>query len=243
MPFIIHRKPPYHIYVEEGVSGAMAHVAQLPGCFATGSTASQALGATPRAITDFLLWLRGHHEPLVPEAHISRPSMADLFVAEVRQEGAATIAGSTAALFEFDKEAWNDEKLERTLRWLNYSRADLLAAVGDLTQAELKARPLTAGRTWYSTLRHIADAEYGYINGVAGPLGEEEAITGAHPADIRACLRAVRELMERHARAVPSDMRASVILPVWAARPEEAWTLARALRRALEHERQHTREL
>ena len=45
----------------------MAHVAELPGCFATGRDASQAAGAVPAAIAGFLVWLRGHSEPLVPE--------------------------------------------------------------------------------------------------------------------------------------------------------------------------------
>src|SRR4051812_5134447 len=105
----------------------MAHVAELPGCFAVGRDAPRAVAATPSAIAEFLSWLRRYREPLVPEAHIARPSVADLFVAEIRREGAPTEAGNKATLFEFDKADWNDEKLERTLRWLGYSRADLLA--------------------------------------------------------------------------------------------------------------------
>src|SRR6266508_4043559 len=117
MPFIIHRKPPYRVYIEEGPSGAMAHVAELPGCFTVGRDAARAGGAVPATIVGFLSWLRAHREPLVPEASVSRPSMADLFVAEVRTNGTPTVAGSKAALFEFDKALWDDEKVERTLRW------------------------------------------------------------------------------------------------------------------------------
>src|SRR5215216_4575403 len=93
MPFIIHRKPPYRVYVEAGTGGAMAHVAELPGCCAVGSNAARAAAAAPAAIAEFLTWLRGHREPLVPEAHVSKPSMADLFVAEVRTEGAPLQVG------------------------------------------------------------------------------------------------------------------------------------------------------
>src|SRR5438876_193217 len=140
MPFIIHRKPPYRVYVEEGLGGAMAHVGELPGCFAVGSGAAKAVGAVPGAITGFLAWLREHREPLVPEAYVTRPSVADLYVAEVRSGGAPTVAGSRAALFEFDKVAWDDEKLERALRWLGYSRTDLLSRIEGLIEAELKSR-------------------------------------------------------------------------------------------------------
>ena len=56
MPFVINRKPPYRVFVEEGLGGAMAHVAELPGCFAVGSSAARAAAGTPAAIAQFLQW-------------------------------------------------------------------------------------------------------------------------------------------------------------------------------------------
>src|SRR5687768_556478 len=159
MTFIIHRKPPYRIYVEEGPGGAMAHVAELPGCFAVGSDASRAVAGIPKAIVAFLAWLRKHREPLVPEALVSRPSMADLYVAEVISEGAPLQAGSRAAIFDFDKTAWNDEKFERTLRWLSYSRTDLLSTIEGMDEPALKSRHLVPDRTLWDTLWHVANAE------------------------------------------------------------------------------------
>lgn len=243
MSFIIHRKPPYRVYVEEGQSGTMAHVAELPGCFSTGSNASKAVAAMPKAITGFLAWLRAHHEPLVPEAHVARPSVADLFIAEVRTEGAPMIAGSTAALFSFDEIPWDDEKLERALRWLTYSRADLLAKVSNLTETEMESRQLAPGRTLRQTLRHIANAEYGYINRVAGPLNSSEPVTDNHPSNVIERLAATRDILQRYARAIPPERRGDVIYPTWANRPHEPWTLQKALRRALEHELEHLAEL
>src|SRR5438552_8765668 len=156
VPFIIHRKPPYRVYIEEAPSGAMAHVAELPGCFGVGRDAARASGAVPAAIAGCLVWLRPHRERLVPEASVSRPSMADLFVAEVRTEGAPTVAGNRAELFEFDKALWDDEKVERTLRWLGYSRADLLATIEGFSETKLKARYVQPDRTVWDTLRHVA---------------------------------------------------------------------------------------
>lgn len=243
MPFVINQKRPYRIYVEEGASGAMAHVAELPGCFALGSNAPLAVAAMPKAITDFLQWLRAHREPLVPEASVSRPTMSDLSVAEVRTEGAPTKAGSRAALFDFDAVAWDDYKLERTLRWLGYSRADLLAKVDGLNEAELKARHIYPDRTVWQTLWHIANAEFGYINRVAGPLEGIEPVTDSEPSDVHERLQVIREIFVRRARAIPPEKRADLVYPTWASRPDEPWTLAKALRRALEHEREHLREL
>lgn len=221
----------------------MAHVAELPGCFAVGSDAARAAGAAPVAITQFLAWLKAHREPLVPEAHISRPSMADIFVAEVRAEGAPTTVGSRAALFEFDKATWDDEKVERALRWLGYSRADLLSRIVGLGDAELKSRYVAPGRSLWDTLWHVANAEYSYVNRIAGPLDNVEGVTNTEPADVRERLAVVREILERRVRAIPPEKRVEVIHPRWANRPDEPWTLPKALRRALEHELEHLAEI
>lgn len=222
----------------------MAHVAELPGCFAGGSTAPQAVGAVPMAIVGFLQGLKRHREPLVPEAHVSRPSMADLSVAEVRSGGAPTIAGSKAALFEFDRALWDDYKLERTLRWLGYSRADLLAKIDGLDDATFKAVHIAPDRTLWNTLWHIANAEYGYITRLTGPLGGVEPVTDDEPSDVRARLAIIREILLKHIRAIPAEKRAEVILPTWSnSRPDELWTMPKVLRRALEHELEHLREL
>lgn len=243
MPFIIHRKPPYRVFTEEGPGGAMAHVAELPGCYAVASDAPRAVAAVPAAITSFLAWLRSHREPLVPEAHIARPSTADLYVAEVRRGGAPTKAGDRAALFEFDREQWSDEKLERTLRWLGYSRSDLLALIDGLSDEQLKSTMIAPDRSLRDTLWHVANAEYGYVNRVAGPLDGVEAVTDSEPAGVLERLAAVREIFERRLREIPENKRGEVIYPTWARRPEEPWTAAKAVRRALEHEREHVREI
>ncbi|HUP27682.1 MAG TPA: DinB family protein [Chloroflexia bacterium] len=243
MSFIIHRKPPYRVFVEEGPSGAMAHVAELPGCFAVGSDASKSVAGVPRAIVAFLAWLRSHREPLVPEALVARPSMADLYVAEVFSEGAPLQAGSRAALFEPDTTAWTDEKLERTLRWLSYSRADLLSQVEGMSEAELKAIRLEEDRTLWDTLLHVANAEYGYVNRIAGPLSEKEGVTPTEPADARQRLALVRNILQRRVTEITPDRRVEVVYAPWAARPDEPWTLQKALRRALEHEREHVFEI
>lgn len=243
MSFAIHRKPVYRIYIEEGSGGAMAHVAELPGCFATASDASKAVASTPKAIIAFLAWLKSHREPLVPEAHVSRPTVADLYIAEVQSEGVPTQAGSTVALFEFDQEPWSDEKLERTLRWLSYSRADLLSKIEGMSEAELMSTHIEADRTLWDTLWHIANAEYGYINRIAGPLEGIEPITGELPSDVRDRLAAIREMLQKRVRAILPENRTHIIYPTWANRPNEPWTLPKALRRAIEHEKEHLTEL
>ena len=243
MPFIINQRRTYHVYIESGSGGAMSHVAELPGCFAVGSTVPLAVAATPGAITHFLAWLKSHREPLVPEAHVPRPSMVDLGISEIRESGVPLAAGSRAALFPFDQEAWDDYKLERTLRWLQYSRIDLLSKIEGLTDNDLKNRHIAPDRTLHQTLWHIANAEYDYITHVAGNLEGKVPVTDNHPADIRERLSLTREIFVRYARSIPPDKRSEITYPTWTNRPDEPWTLPKALRRAIEHEREHLAEL
>lgn len=215
----------------------MSHVAELPGCFALGTTVPLAVAATPGAITKFLAWLKSHKEPLVPEAHVVRPTMVDLGIAEVRESGAPL------ELFPFDIEAWDDYKLERTLRWLSYSRADLLAKLEGMSQSDLERKPIAANRTLHQTLSHIANVEFGYVSNIVGGLEGKEAVDETHPADIRERLETVREILVHHVRSIPAENRGAVLYPTWGGGKGEPWTLAKCLRRALEHEREHLAEL
>jgi uncharacterized damage-inducible protein DinB len=146
-------------------------------------------------------------------------------------------------LFEFDKTAWDDEKLERTLRWLGYSRADLLAKIEGLGEEDLKARSVEPDRSVRDTLWHVANAEYGYVNRIAGPLDGVEPVTDDWPAGVRERLAVIRDILERRVRAIPPGKRGEVVYPVWAHRPDEPWTLQKAVRRAIEHEIEHLAEL
>jgi hypothetical protein len=60
---------------------------------------------------------------------------------------------------------------------------------------------------------------------------------------VRERLAVAREILVRRARSVPTDKRSEVILPTWTDKPNEPWTLAKALRRALEHELEHLKEI
>jgi uncharacterized damage-inducible protein DinB len=168
--------------------------------------------------------------------------MVDVTVAEVREGGAPFQAGSEAALFAFDREGWDDYKLERTLRWLGYSRADLLATIEGLDEKALASRRVEPDRTLRDTLWHVANAEFGYISSVVGGLEDSENVSDNAPAGVRQRLAVVREIFTRYALAVPREKTGEVVYPTWSERPDEPWTLAKAVRRALEHEREHTGE-
>ena len=227
MPFIISQPRAYHAYVEVGTGGAMAHVAELPGCFAVGSTAPLAVAALPGAITRFLQWLRAHREPLVPEAHVSRPSMVDVSVAEVREGehpfrraakrrcSRLTRKGGTITSWRGRCAGWGTvaPTCWRRLRgW---------------TRAALASRRVAPDRTLRDTLWHVANAEFGYISRWWAGWKAREPVSDNAPADVRERLAAVREIFTRYALAVPPEKRGEVVYPTWSERPDEPWTLAK----------------
>ena len=125
----------------------MAHVAELPGCFAVGRDAPRAVGRPlPRLPSS-----SPGSESIVNRWYLRLTCRArawpTFFVAEIKRGGAPSAAGSKAALFEFDKADWSDDMLERTLRWLSYSRADLLARIEGMSEADLESRQIGTGRT------------------------------------------------------------------------------------------------
>lgn len=54
----------------------------------------------------------------------------------------------------------------------------------------------------------------------------------------------VREGFERFFRSLPAEWYSRVVTPTWFCDiPTERWTARKALRRAIEHEREHTRNI
>ena len=63
----------YQVCLEVGEDGTCkAHVPELLGCFAVGSTREEALERVRAAITKYLAWLAGHREAPAPSAESER---------------------------------------------------------------------------------------------------------------------------------------------------------------------------
>ncbi|MCL7452080.1 MAG: DinB family protein [Anaerolineae bacterium] len=228
------------VYLESADGGPhMAHVPSLPGCYVRAQTREEALAALPKAVQAHYAWLRGHGEPAPP---VDAP-----FELEVAGEASGTgpfDPGDAAALFPPDRQPVTPEEMAHYFRLMGHSRADLLALVADLKDEILDWQPDPMPVSIHRLLRHLANAEQWYVSRLVDPetlpaeWDREEAMSMLDLLDMER-----RTAMERLQMLTASE-RTEVFHPEhWTGHPEEAWTARKALRRFLEHEREHTAQV
>jgi len=233
----------YPVYLEIGADGrCLAHVLDLPGCVVRAPTRGEALETLPEAIRAHWAWLRRHGEDAPP---VGEP--VEIEVAE-EQAGGPFEPGDAAALFVPDRGPVSDEEMARYLRLMGHARADLLALVRDLPDAVLDWPPIHLGAgpersafTLRRLLRHVGNAEEWYVSRLLPP----DTLPPEWEHDDRLPLFEFLEMERRTVlaclRQLDEVQRGEVTHPTaWTDHPEEAWTARKVLRRAVEHERQHT---
>ena len=92
-----------------------------------------------------------------------------------------------------------------------------------MSEGDLKARYVYPGRTLWMTLWHVANAEFGYIDQVVGPLEGIEPVTDSEPSDVQERLQVIREIFIRRVSDIPPEKRADVVYPTWTPTSDEPW--------------------
>ena len=221
----------YSVGLENGVEGrSLAWVLGHPGCFAYGADDDAALAKVPETIRAYGEWITEHSgERRLPEGPIEF-EVADLWQVyhinrafDVVEEGY-----SVESWFRHDWKPLTANDVERGLKLLEWSRADLLAAVERLSDADLDTH--LSGQRWSirGVLGHVAGADWWYLDrlGRAFP----RALV---PQDAFERLRVVRA----HVRGVLLDL---VGVRQVVGVDGEFWSPRKVLRRAAWHERDHT---
>jgi predicted RNase H-like HicB family nuclease/uncharacterized damage-inducible protein DinB len=230
----------YPVYLEIGADGrCFAHVLALPGCIARALTRDEALRRLPLAIVDHLAWLRSHDEPV--------PLPGEAVEIEVAGEISGTgpfDPGSAAALFPPDYHPVTLEEMDRFFGLMAHSREDLLALVQDLPGSLLDWLPHPGSFTIRQLLRHVANAEEWYVSRLVPP--ETLPVVWQNDQDLstRQLLDMSRRTAMARLRLLSEEERSGVSYPTcWTNHPEEGWTVRKALRRFVEHEREHTAQV
>ena len=203
---------------------------ELLGCVANGKTTDEAVSATPDAIRAYLRYLKRHGEKVDANETI------ETRVAEHNTEGLF----SGQAILPPDLKPIAPRDLARYLRWLHWSREDLLALVRGIDDRRLRARP-PKGRSLHDILLHVLGADKGYVYALVGPLktmGDPTNAAERGELDLRVALaEARRAALTRLAALTPTERKRV------RRTGQSTYSAFRVIRRMLEHEWEHRREI
>ncbi len=214
---------------------AMVHVMDLPGCISKGNGLEQALAKLPEEIEEYRNWI-SFNFPQKDTGSISWE------LVEVQEGVAPFESGDAAALFQLDLFPPDDQELEEYFQRMEVSRKDLLNQVSGLGEDDLKKERIPGKRSIEKILWHIARAEGWYVSrlGITPDLEELFQFNGP----LFEVLKKEREIAFKRFRSLTPLERATVYrIPEFTDNPDEPWTLRKALRRSLEHEREHLRNI
>ena len=222
----------YDLYLESGPQKkkTLAHVLDLLGCVVQSDTADEAVAAAPDTIRAYLDFLGRHGEKLDASTKI------ETRIAEHNTEGLF----SGQAIWPQDLKPLAPAALARYMRWLDWSRADLLSLTKQIDEKGLRAKP-PKGRSLRDILLHVLDADKSYVYGLVGPLkamGDPTNAADRGELDLRVALK--------EARGAAID-RLKTLTPAERARVrrsgQSTYSAYRVIRRMLEHEWEHRREI
>jgi predicted RNase H-like HicB family nuclease len=203
----------------------------FPGAYSQGATPEEATQAAPDALGDYLRWLRAHDEPL--PAHLQGLTRLDFRVEVVATYQPRRIASGLEinGFFAPDERPLDEEDLERYFRLLSHARADMRKALRALPPEAFHTAPFGA-KPVCDILRHVAEKELFSLS----CLRLKPEIPASD--DCIGLLEAARREFERAIRAMPEHKRGEVFTA-----QGERWSLRKALRRALWHERYHAAQI
>ena len=213
-----------------------AWVHDLPGCVAGGADRAALESMLPVAIAEHVAWLREHGEPC--DESTDWDIAEEITAGQHRQD----------FLFEGDRAPVSDADLERFLARAEFARADLLAALRGMPDAVVDWMPPETAFAMYDPwapeprsirdlIRHVLQLELFYRGSLRDGPAPGIAERVGDPGD-------ERRLTIEALRALSPDDRVRVFAPLHpgSGTPGE-WTLRKALRRMISHDRAHAAEI
>jgi predicted RNase H-like HicB family nuclease/uncharacterized damage-inducible protein DinB len=223
----------YDVYLEEAPNGAtLALILDLPGCFASGASLQEALEHLQQALTDYHAWLR-QHDDYTPEVH-------GPFVFDIKETFQITYEGEDEinSFFSPDAEPATDEDIEWALALMGWQREDVLERISGLPDEALDWKPEhdPDAQSIRELLDHVAQAEIWYM----GRLDETppRIVVADLPGPTLERFQRVRQAAVMRVKTYPKELRGKIFT-----HQGEQWSLRKALRRAVWHERDHLNQI
>jgi DinB superfamily len=217
---------------DRSIAWALEH----PGCFAYGQNSEEAQRNFLQAARDYVSWIAEHGETWLDDK-------VEILVEETFD---ACFINSSFARVERGKDSWMVEsfflhdwkplapyEIERALKLLAWSRADLINVVKDLSAEKLAQTYPNERWAINGILRHIGGGEWFYQERIGYPFPEHEEDL---PADPFEQLEVVRD---HFTSLLPKLDGVNKVIGL----EGEIWSPRKMLRRALWHERDHTEHI
>lgn len=222
----------FRVGIENNNEGrSIAWALEHPGCFAYGKDANAASANLEVAIQAYATWIL-KHEPRTwlnfEEVEIHVEETWEVYLINDDFDQVEKDGYSVDSFFRYDWKPLTAIEIQRTLKMLAWSRADLLKTVKGLSDEKLNQTYL--GERWSinGILKHVGGAECWYLDRLGLALPREQIPD------------------EPFARLKVSRARLNEILPTLEGSKQvvgvdgEFWSPRKLLRRALWHERDHT---
>jgi uncharacterized damage-inducible protein DinB len=207
----------------------IAWALNLPACFSSATTATNAVAYAPPKIAEYFSWLLTHSGLLPAVNEPIEVEVIETFHSFASSEDPEYIVN---ALFDDDRRPLEYWDVEVALRLLNWTRQDLLSVIQSITQEQLtkvisgEVRGSIAG-----ILNHIAIAENWYFEQVG--RGLEQAKLSDDSLEKIALVRA-----NTHEQMVELIGDKQITKNC-----DELWSARKIMRRTLWHERDHTHQI
>lgn len=210
---------------------AIAWALDYPGCFANGSSDSEAIIRLPDSLLRYKEWIDSHTtNSWMKDLGDFSIHLADTFeVYSIDDQFEPAADGyEVNAWFRHDWKPLIDEDIRRGLLTLQWSRVDLLELAASLSPEQLNQK--FEGERWsiLGVLNHVANAEHWYLDRLSLTHTERNQL----PSDVFERLLAVREQFNR---VLPTLAGSNAVVGV----DGEFWSPRKVLRRAAWHEIDH----
>ncbi len=223
----------FHVGIENHNEGprSIAWALEHPGCYAYGKDADSALAAMPAAIRAYANWIN-QHEPAWLRTQNIDINVDDVwnnyFVNDKFERATASEnAYAVEAWFQYDWRPLSGEEIERALKLLAWSRADLLKAIDGLSAEKLDQAYPNEKWTINGILRHIGGAEWWYM----------ERLDRAFPQSKlpKTPMERIEKVRKAFLELLPKLEGVKHVVGL----EGELWSPRKVVRRALWHERDH----
>ena len=205
----------------------IAWVLDLPACYSSAGTGTDAIEHAPTKIAEYFVWLSKHDSSLPAASEPTEIQVVETFHSRASREDPEYIVN---AFFKDDRRPLGYWEGEIALRLLDWTHQDLLGVLQSIPHKQLK-KPISGEvhGSLVGILDHIAIAENWYF----GQLGLEK---GDLPGDPLEKIEVVRSNTKDQLVKLIGDVRVKKNC-------DEVWSGRKIVRRTLWHERDHTQQI